>query len=106
HPYPWRRAPVLQPPGAGARAAVAAAASAAPACPQPCGARHLQVPFRGHRRGGLRSGPGHQGAGGGVSAAPELVLLAALDRNRAIGRDNDLPWRLPDDLRRFKALTL
>nr|WP_255703246.1 dihydrofolate reductase [Lysobacter sp. GX 14042] len=35
-----------------------------------------------------------------------MVLLAALDRNRAIGRDNDLPWRLPDDLRRFKALTL
>lgn len=35
-----------------------------------------------------------------------LVLIAALDRHRAIGRDNDLPWRLPDDLRRFKALTL
>ncbi len=35
-----------------------------------------------------------------------LVLIAALDRNRAIGRDNDLPWRLPDDLKRFKALTL
>src|SRR5690606_7900401 len=30
----------------------------------------------------------------------------AMDRNRAIGRGNDLPWRLPDDLRRFKALTL
>jgi dihydrofolate reductase len=36
----------------------------------------------------------------------ELSLIAALDRNRAIGRDNDLPWRLPDDLKRFKALTL
>lgn len=35
-----------------------------------------------------------------------LVLIAALDRHRAIGRDNELPWRLPDDLRRFKALTL
>ena len=41
-----------------------------------------------------------------MSAAPELVLLAALDRNLAIGRDNDLPWRLPDDLARFKALTM
>ena len=41
-----------------------------------------------------------------MSAAPELVLLAALDRNHAIGRDNDLPWRLPDDLARFKALTM
>ena len=36
----------------------------------------------------------------------ELVLIAALDRDGAIGRDNDLPWRLPDDLKRFKALTL
>lgn len=36
----------------------------------------------------------------------ELRLVAALDRRRAIGRDNDLPWRLPADLKRFKALTL
>jgi len=36
----------------------------------------------------------------------KLSLIAALDRNHAIGRDNDLPWRLPDDLKRFKALTL
>lgn len=34
-----------------------------------------------------------------------LVLVAALDRNRGIGRGNELPWRLPDDLRRFKAIT-
>lgn len=36
----------------------------------------------------------------------ELILLAALDQRRAIGRDNQLPWHLPDDLKRFKALTL
>ncbi|MEG3185155.1 dihydrofolate reductase [Novilysobacter erysipheiresistens] len=36
----------------------------------------------------------------------ELALIAALDRNGAIGRGNALPWRLPDDLKRFKALTL
>lgn len=35
-----------------------------------------------------------------------LSLIAAMDRERAIGRDNELPWRLPDDLKRFKALTL
>ncbi len=35
-----------------------------------------------------------------------VSLVAALDRNRAIGKGNDLPWRLPDDLKRFKALTL
>lgn len=35
-----------------------------------------------------------------------ISLIAALDRSLAIGKDNDLPWRLPDDLKRFKALTL
>lgn len=35
-----------------------------------------------------------------------IALIAALDRHRAIGRGNALPWRLPDDLKRFKALTL
>ena len=35
-----------------------------------------------------------------------ISLVAALDRNRGIGRGNELPWRLPDDLKRFKALTL
>ena len=41
-----------------------------------------------------------------MSAAPALRLVAALDRARGIGRGNELPWRLPDDLQRFKALTL
>jgi dihydrofolate reductase len=36
----------------------------------------------------------------------DLVLIAAHDRRRAIGRGNALPWHLPDDLQRFKALTL
>jgi dihydrofolate reductase len=35
-----------------------------------------------------------------------VSLIAALDRAFAIGRGNQLPWRLPDDLKRFKALTL
>lgn len=35
-----------------------------------------------------------------------LSLIAALDKNNAIGRDNQLPWHLPDDLKHFKALTL
>ncbi len=41
-----------------------------------------------------------------MSRLPELRLVAALDRARGIGRGNQLPWRLPDDLKRFKALTL
>lgn len=35
-----------------------------------------------------------------------LSLIAALDRDRAIGKGNALPWHLGDDLKRFKALTL
>jgi len=35
-----------------------------------------------------------------------LSLVAALDRNRGIGRGNAMPWHLPDDFRHFKALTL
>lgn len=35
-----------------------------------------------------------------------VSLIAALDCNLAIGKGNALPWHLPDDLRRFKALTL
>ena len=35
-----------------------------------------------------------------------ISLVAALDRNFAIGKGNALPWHLPDDLKRFKTLTL
>ena len=35
-----------------------------------------------------------------------LSLIVALDRNFAIGRDGEMPWHLPDDLKRFKTLTL
>jgi len=35
-----------------------------------------------------------------------ISLIAALDENYAIGHGNTLPWHLPDDLRRFKELTL
>jgi dihydrofolate reductase len=36
----------------------------------------------------------------------KVSLIAALDRNYAIGRDGEMPWHLPDDLKRFKQLTL
>ena len=36
----------------------------------------------------------------------ELSLIVALDRNFAIGRNGEMPWHLPDDLKRFKALTV
>lgn len=37
---------------------------------------------------------------------PPLVLVAAVGRNRAIGLDGRLPWRLPGDLARFRTLTM
>lgn len=37
---------------------------------------------------------------------PEIVLIYARATNGAIGNDGDLPWRLPADLKRFKALTM
>ncbi|MBB1115507.1 dihydrofolate reductase [Stenotrophomonas sp. W1S232] len=41
-----------------------------------------------------------------MSDRPLISLLAALAEDRAIGRGNTMPWHLPDDLKRFKALTL
>ncbi len=35
-----------------------------------------------------------------------IILVAAVARDAAIGRDNALLWHLPEDLARFKALTL
>jgi dihydrofolate reductase len=35
-----------------------------------------------------------------------LTIIAALADNGVIGRAGRLPWHLPDDLRRFKSLTM
>jgi dihydrofolate reductase len=35
-----------------------------------------------------------------------VTLLAAIGRNLVIGRDGDMPWHLPEDLRHFKATTM
>ena len=35
-----------------------------------------------------------------------VELIYAVAENGVIGRDNAMPWRLPTDLKRFKALTL
>lgn len=36
---------------------------------------------------------------------PEVVFVLARARNGVIGRDGGLPWRIPADLKHFKALT-
>jgi dihydrofolate reductase len=40
------------------------------------------------------------------AAQPLISLIVAMAQNGVIGRDNALPWRLPADLKRFKAFTL
>ena len=35
-----------------------------------------------------------------------ISLIVAASANDVIGRDGELPWRLSDDLKRFKALTM
>lgn len=34
-----------------------------------------------------------------------ISFIFAMDENRLIGKDNDLPWHLPDDLAYFKKVT-
>lgn len=35
----------------------------------------------------------------------KICAIVAMDKNRVIGLNNQLPWKLPEDLRRFSALT-
>lgn len=37
---------------------------------------------------------------------PRISLIAAMARDRVIGRDNQMPWHLPADLAHFKKVTL
>jgi dihydrofolate reductase len=36
----------------------------------------------------------------------KVAMIAALSRNRVIGRNNTLPWHLPGDLKYFKRVTM
>ncbi len=44
------------------------------------------------------------------SMKPRVSIVVAIGRdkqhNRVIGKDNNLVWRIPDDLKRFKKITL
>jgi len=37
---------------------------------------------------------------------PRIVGIAAVARNGVIGGDGDIPWRIPEDWRRFQRLTM
>jgi dihydrofolate reductase len=35
----------------------------------------------------------------------KITIIAAIGKNRELGKDNDLLWHLPNDLKRFKKVT-
>lgn len=37
---------------------------------------------------------------------PQVCIVVAIGRNRELGKEGKLLWHIPDDLKRFKALTL
>src|SRR5512140_1136390 len=41
-----------------------------------------------------------------ANPTPRLAIIVAMAKNRTIGVNNTLPWRCPEDLKHFKALTM
>jgi dihydrofolate reductase len=41
-----------------------------------------------------------------VTKTPRIAFVLAMSRNRVIGANGGLPWRMPSDLKRFKVLTM
>ncbi len=107
-PHPGRRPSLPQPPRPGAPPAHPRAPAPARHDAQPRAEEPVRLPVRGLHSEQLRSTPGDQSADRSMTKRPKkrISLIAAMAENRAIGIDNRLPWRLPADLRRFKALTM
>src|SRR6187549_201408 len=53
----------------------------------------------------LRPAPGNQSARSRVMAA-RLSLIVAMGKNRVIGANGTIPWRLPNELQLFKHVTI
>ena len=73
--------------------------------PQPRGQLDRRLHVRGHHDRGVRPISGHQSADRRL-IMPEIIAIAAVASNGVIGAGNDIPWRIPADWQRFKALTM
>lgn len=40
------------------------------------------------------------------TAAPTIAMMMAMDKNKLIGQNGDLPWKIPGDLAYFKRVTM
>ena len=40
------------------------------------------------------------------SLEPRIIIIAAMARNRVLGRNNGIPWHIPSEQQLFRALTL
>ena len=97
-----RRLPHLrQPSRAGRDAALPRAVPVPHAPPRPPAALDLRLRVRGLRGRRLRAPPGDPRSSRGV----KVSVVAAVARNGVIGRAGGLPWRIPEDLARFRELT-
>ena len=105
-PHLRRCAPLPEPPRAGRSAAHPHAAPAAADDDQSRRSLDLRLQVRGFFPVRLRPAPAHQGRGGRVTGQIRIALVVAAAENGVIGRDGQLPWRLPSDLKRFRKLTL
>lgn len=52
------------------------------------------------------SRPAPEAPRGAVPRAPRITLVVAMDDSGVIGRGGGLPWRLPNDLKFFKRITM
>jgi len=37
---------------------------------------------------------------------PKISLIAAIGTNRVLGKNNTMPWQIPEDFKRFKEITM
>ncbi len=69
-----------------------------------CAASAISCAWRVHRRRRLARAARRVKAGAWTK--PPITLVVARAQNGVIGRDGTLPWHIPADLKRFKALTM